>query len=352
MKETKKISTPVLVAANGTGETVSISAMLEVLEATPNKEEVMQALRALRGDKVKNALGKTLKAAAFDREGAVVDFLMDGEKAERTQETYKRMLDVLFRYLDSQRLPILAMGRADANRYVRWLKGRKLAVNSLRLAVAAAATFWRYLEATEVVQTNPWAGLALPRREYKKAIRKEGEKTIPVMNAQESKAIIEELRSRANGRTVKTIGERRARDSARMMLPVVQVLAETGVRIGDALTFRREGEGRVSFTVKGGRTCSIQISTELENAVPAFRKPFQHMRAPTITMALHKVNLKLWKAGKLRHAYTPHDVRHMKAVELYQKGKDVLVVQRALGHASLSATQTYLAGIGAVADDS
>ena len=94
--------------------------------------------------------------------------------------------------------------------------------------MATAATFSRYLEATEVVQTNPWAGLALPRREYKKAIRAEGEKTIPVMNSEESTAILEELRRRANRRALKNIGERRARDSARAVLPVAMVLAETG----------------------------------------------------------------------------------------------------------------------------
>jgi integrase len=126
------------------------------------------------------------------------------------------------------------------------------------------------------------------------------------------------------------------------------VLAETGVRIGDAVTLRREGEGRVSFTVKGGRSRTMTISAELDKAVPAGRRPFQGMRAPTITMALHKITVKLWKAGKLRHAYTPHDFRHMKAVELYRSGRDVLAVQKALGHASLSATQTYLAGIGAL----
>lgn len=115
MKEAKKISTPVLEAANGKGETVSISAMLEVLERTPDREEGMAALRTLRGDKVKNALGRTLKAAAFERESAVADFLKDGEKAERTRETYKRMLEALFRYLDMQGLPVLAMGRADVN---------------------------------------------------------------------------------------------------------------------------------------------------------------------------------------------------------------------------------------------
>jgi site-specific recombinase XerD len=350
MKEAKKHPSTVLVAANGSGETVTISAMLEMLEAAPNKEEVMNALRALRGDKVKAALGRTLKAAAFDRGGAVADFLIYGEKAERTRATYKRMLEVLFRYLDTQGLPVLAIGRADVNRYIRWLKGRKLAVNSVRLAVAAAATFWRYLEATEVVQTNPWAGLALPRREYKKAIRREGEKTIPVMNPEESKAIIAELRSRANTRAVQNVGERRAKDSARTMLPVAMLLAETGVRIGDAMTLRREGEGRVSFTVKGGRSRSMTISADLEKAIPAGRRPFQGMRAPTITMALHKITVKLCKTGRLRHAYTPHDFRHMKAVELYRNSRDVLAVQRELGHASLSATQTYLAGIGAVGE--
>ncbi|MBE3064988.1 MAG: hypothetical protein IMZ69_08215 [Spirochaetes bacterium] len=38
----------------------------------------------------------------------------------------------------------------------------------------------------------------------------------------------------------------------------------------------------------------------------------------------------------------------MKAVQLYRESRDVLAVQRALGHASLSAPQTYLAGIGAL----
>ena len=74
------------------------------------------------------------------------------------------------------------------------------------------------------------------------------------------------------------------------------------------------------------------------------------MRAPTITMALHKITTRLWKAGKLRHAYTPHDFRHMKAVKLCKTCRDILVVQRALWHASLSATQTYLAGLGALGD--
>jgi integrase len=117
---------------------------------------------------------------------------------------------------------------------------------------------------------------------------------------------------------------------------------------GDEMTLRREGEGRVSFTVKGGRSRSMRISTELQEVIPAGRKPFQGMRATTTTMALHKVTEKLWKAGKLRHVYTPHDFRHMKAVELYRNTRDVHAVQKALDHASLSATQTYLAGIGAL----
>lgn len=339
-----------VVPANGNSETMLIADVIDMLNAAPTKEEAMEAFRSLRRDNVKEALGKTIRAVAFDRARAVEEFLLDGEKAELTRRTYCRMLELLFRYLDMQGLPVIGMGRADVNRYVRWLKSRKLSVNTVRLAAAAAGAFWKYLELTEVVQTNPWARLALPRRQYKKAVRVEGEKTIPVMSEAEAQLIMDELRKRASRRSVRTIGERRARESARMMLPLAMTLAETGIRIGDAITLRRDGRQRASFRGKGDHWRTMGISPELWEALPSGQRPFARVRAATFTMAMHRLTMEMCRRRLLRHPYTPHDFRHMKAVTLYRSTKDVLEVQRTLGHASLSATQTYLAGIGAISE--
>lgn len=52
------------------------------------------------------------------------------------------------------------------------------------------------------------------------------------------------------------------------------------------------------------------------------------------------------RAGIERRLH-PHACRHRFAVDLIQDGADLLVVQRALGHASAATTSTYLTRIGA-----
>lgn len=63
----------------------------------------------------------------------------------------------------------------------------------------------------------------------------------------------------------------------------------------------------------------------------------------------HAVKRLALRAGIERRVH-PHALRHRFAVDLIQDGADLLVVQRALGHASAAVTSTYLSRIGA--DDS
>jgi integrase len=342
MKEKRKDTR--LLPANGEGETVRIADIIDALEAAPSKDEVMQALRDLRRDKVKAALGKTVKAAGFDKDQAVRDFLEDGDKSDRTKAAYTMMLGKLFSYADREKLPVLALGRADANRYRRWLE-TKHSANTTRLALAAALSFWKYLEVTEVVQANPFAALALPKRQFKKVAVTGQEASSPVMSEEEAQAIIDAVRATARMKA-KDIGGRRARESARVTLPILLVLKETGVRVGDAITLHREAPGRVSFKVKGNKVRSMAITADLEKALPKGARPFSGVIAKTVTEAMHRLTTRMFEEKRIRHPFTPHDFRHSFAVALYQRTHDVLAVQRALGHASLSATQTYLSGLG------
>jgi integrase/recombinase XerD len=60
----------------------------------------------------------------------------------------------------------------------------------------------------------------------------------------------------------------------------------------------------------------------------------------------HLVKRLARRAGIERRLH-PHALRHRFAVDLIQDGADLLVVQRALGHASAATTSTYLSRIGA-----
>jgi integrase len=343
----------VLRSANG-GETIAIEEVIEVLERTPSKEEVIEALRELRRDKVKGALSATVKAAKFERQRAVADFLIDGNRGPRTQAAYRLALQKLFAYADMMGVPLLQMGRADANRFRKWLEERpakyrsgKLRANSQRLVLAAVSAFWKYLEVTDVVQTNPWVGLALPQHEFKHRPRPDSEEpTVPVMSDKEYAEILRALSARRRMKAV-TMAEQRTRDSARRLLPLVRLLGETGLRLGDALSMKLEGEDKASFKVKGGRTRVLTLPEQVRKQFKSGpKRPFADWNLQSMGAAIARLGATLHEQDRIRHAYTAHDFRHRYAANMYKQTHDVLAVQRALGHASLNVTQVYLQGLG------
>ena len=150
-----------LVSRNG--ETVQIDQVIEALERTPNKVEVMEALRGLRHDKVKQALGETVKAAKFDLGKVFGEFLLDGEKAERTQATYGREIGRFLTWVERENLHIFQVQRSDVNRFKRYLAERYSA-NTVRLSLASASSFWKYLEAERYIEYQPFAQIKYPRK--------------------------------------------------------------------------------------------------------------------------------------------------------------------------------------------
>jgi site-specific recombinase XerD len=55
---------------------------------------------------------------------------------------------------------------------------------------------------------------------------------------------------------------------------------------------------------------------------------------------------KLHAEGKLRERYSVYDLHHAFAVRLYEATRDVYQVEKALGHANIAVTETYLRSLG------
>ena len=331
------------------GETIPIDQMIEALERTPDSGEILQALKDLRRDKVKRALGESVKAAQFDRDQVFDEFLADGEKSERTKKTYQDECRRLFSWLARVGLHTLQVRRADVNRFKSYLS-EKYSPNTVRLTLSAGSSFYSYLEAERYIEHSPFSHIKYPKRVYKKAVRPDQGSPVPVMSEDEYKSIIGALERRAS-MPVRMIWEERIRDSARRILPAVHFMAEYGLRVGDLLTVRIEDEERFSFRQKGGRVIQKALKPHTTDLLTRFgivkRSPFQGIAKSTLQGAVRRLTLELAAKGAIRHAYSAHDFRHYFAVELYRECGDIYAVKEALGHASIQVTEVYLSGLGA-----
>ncbi len=332
------------------GVTVKISEVLEVLERAPSKVEVMEALKSLRHDKVKDALGQTVKAARFDLGKVFGEFLIDGEKAERTQQTYRAEVDRFVTWLDREGIHVLQVQRSDVNRFKSTIAER-FSANTVRLTLASASSFYHYLEAERYIDRNPFAYIKYPKREYKKAIKPDQGSPIPVMSEAEYQAIVEALERKAKAEGNRVYDEA-SRESARRLLPVVHFLATYGLRIGDVLTLRLEEEERFSYKQKGGqvRTKSLRpiLQEILAESGNTKRQPFKGIAKVTIQAGIRRLTVGLSARGVIRHPYSCHDFRHYYAVRLYQETKDIYTVKQELGHATVGVTEIYLSGLKAL----
>ena len=335
------------------GESVTIDSILEALERAPSKEEVVEALKSLRHDKVKHALGETVKAARFDLDAVFEEFLADGEKAERTVETYRREVGRFLTWLDREGLHVLQVRRADVNRFKQYLSA-KYSRNTVRLALSASSAFYGYLEAERYVDRTPFAHIKYPKKHYKKAVKPDQGSPVPVMNEKEYQVIWEALerKTKAPGDMVYDAA---SRESAKRLLPIVHFMGTYGLRIADVLTVRLEGEDRFSYRQKGGqvRQKSLRPMTAevLSGSGMLKRQPFKGIAKSTVQGAVGRLTRELAVRGVIRHAYSAHDFRHYFAVNLYRETQDVYAVKEALGHATVSVTEIYLAGLGAVSRD-
>jgi integrase/recombinase XerD len=130
-----------------------------------------------------------------------------------------------------------------------------------------------------------------------------------------------------------------------------------GLRFAEAASigpsnWNRE-EGTITFRKKGGDMHKLPITPEIEQLfklAPETEDP----AAPFLFRLANKNHLKHtrdalryhWKklreAAGVRKEITPHAMRRLSAISLYQLTKDIRVVQHLLGHQSLGTTAWYL----------
>ena len=262
-------------------------------------------------------------------------------KSERTRKTYRKAIQDFFQWLNLNGITHPLLIKAEhVDRYIDELRGR-LKNNSVRLKVCGVASFYTTMKRYGHITVNPFHGATLPRKEYKKAIKTDQNKTIPVMTEKEYKAIIKAIEAETRREGIHA-GDVNARVGAERLLPAVRVMAEYGLRVGAIPTIERRGK-YFTYTTKGGKSFNADIKA---GTLPEGKTPFKGYRIITIQKAFKRITERLKEKGIIQYAYTCHDLRHYFACRFYTETRDIVRLKSLLGHASLNVTDIYIQSIG------
>jgi integrase len=186
------------------------------------------------------------------------------------------------------------------------------------LDVAAASVFWTWLERRHVKEiNNPFRGTrARPAKKAARRLAIPSDLEIRILEA----AADPELRA------------------------AIVLMSQAGLRVG-ALP---------SLAIKGARWMATSKGKEQSGPVPleareaitraglSLRHPFAELSAQKIKDRFRYLSEGLHATGQLKARYSVHDLRHACAVRIYEATHDVYQVEKALGHASIAVTESYL----------
>jgi site-specific recombinase XerD len=244
-----------------------------------------------------------------------------------TRTGYRAALSRLDVWAATRAINPLEMTPAQADDFIYAQKATGAAPATVRLTTAAASSFYSFLHRRHTAVENPFRGTKA--RPAKKAVR---ETAIP--DAKEVTAIIAALPP--------------------MEAAAAAVMAYRGLRAGALPALSIAGRKFTGYSK--GKDIDGELPQAALKAIQAaglpFRSPFsapEGYKAANWTNTLEKrivkVTKELHQAGKIKAAYSCHDLRHFYAATEYRKTHDIHRLCKLLDHASIQVTETYLKSI-------
>ncbi|HYI98299.1 MAG TPA: site-specific tyrosine recombinase [Thermoleophilaceae bacterium] len=283
-------------------------------------------------------------AASRPHEHLVLDFVahLEFERglSRNTLEAYRSDLLQFGRFLDDRGLTALSAAPADVADFLASLGGSDGGTASpatVHRKSACLRSFYRHLRREELLDRDPTAELAPPRR---------GRRLPQVLSRGEVGRLLEspkgtepiDLRDRALLELMYACGLRASEATG---------LAVTDVDL-DELVLRAHGKGSKERLVPVGRAAADAVRRYLERGRPQVVGSgveaclFVNFRGRALTrQGLYKIVRRHAEAVGLGDRMSPHTLRHTFATHLLAGGCDLRAVQEMLGHADVATTQLY-----------
>jgi len=288
-----------------------------------NNEQLEQIARLVMTQRLTAELNKQVNLAGIDYAKEKKIFLNNAGKTQsvHTRQAYSAGLERLETWTAAQGINILELTPAQSDDFIYSLKGKAAA--SVRLDVAGCSSFFTWLHRRHNAIENPFRG-SKARPAKKSAVK------IEIPTAADIKTMLAELPAYEKA--------------------AAAVMALRGLRIGALNTLSISGS---KFTAHSkGKNIAGELPAPpvdaIKNAGLPLRSAFSKIKTNTLQKRIERAVKKLYENGKIKAAYSAHDLRHYYAVTEYRKDKDIHRVSRLLGHASIQITETYLRGLGEI----
>ena len=270
--------------------------------------------------------------------------------SEHTLRAYRQDLSAFVRFLTRCETP-KAVNSATLLLYQRHLREEKSASPStIRRRFVTLRCYFKWLEEENHITENPFNGLRLELKVPQRLPRPVDRPTLGAL-FKASKHLVELDPERPPC-------EPQQHSAEQVTGLMVRILVVTGMRISELTGLKvRDVTGacsQIRVQGKGNKQRTVYITNqrlladfkcywerrfkEGGSAVPLFL----NSRHNPITPAAFRKRLRAISKSLLIEPYvTPHQFRHSAATLLIEEGVDIRIVQRLLGHASISTTEIY-----------
>jgi site-specific recombinase XerD len=227
---------------------------------------------------------------------------------------------------------------SEVELYLQSLSQRALSPATAKRRLGCLKVFFQWLESTKALAANPLNHFKLTIKQAKRLPR----------------AITRtELRD-----LVRTASSTRFTSTGDATDLAILLMATTGVRVAELVSIRLSDidtlDGCIRVRGKGSRERTVFVTNPTllgrlkSHIIGRFKISsidehlFVNQRGTPLTTAAFRARVrKACDTSKVKRRVTPHMLRHTAATLLLEEGVDIRIVQRLLGHQSISTTEIY-----------
>lgn len=239
-------------------------------------------------------------------------------KSNHTKRQYKNGLNKLEEYCRMNNKNILFIKAREADDFITEVNSSELSNLSIRALVSSCSSFFSFLERRYPFIKNPFRGT-------KTRPPVKNKKRLEVPTKKEIELIIKDI-------------------SDPLVKTAVIFIQECGVRVG-ALS-KLEIKNNKYYSYSKGKEISWKVTDkaikELKKNNLSFDAPFKNKSSEVIRNVFYRSSKRLYEQGKIKAAYSIHDIRHYFAVTLYKQTRDIELIRKALNHSNIAITGLYL----------
>lgn len=239
-------------------------------------------------------------------------------KSNHTKRQYKNGLNKLEEYCRINNKNILFIKAREADDFITEVNSSELSNLSIRALVSSCSSFFSFLERRYPFIKNPFRGT-------KTRPPVKNKKRLEVPTKKEIELIIKDI-------------------SDPLIKMAIIFIMECGVRVG-ALP-KLEIKNNKYYSYSKGKEISWKVTDkaikELKKNKLDIETPFKNKSSEVIRNIFYRSSKRLYVQGKIKAAYSIHDIRHYFAVTLYKQTRDIELIRKALNHSNIAITGLYL----------